>query len=307
MEFKHYSVMLNECIDMLNIKENGIYVDGTLGGAGHSFQIAKKLQNTGELIGIDQDEDAIKVSSQRLSEFDNVTIVNSNFCNFKEIMQEFEISGVDGILLDLGVSSYQLDNGQRGFSYNIDAPLDMRMNQNSDFSAKDVVNNYSQEELTKILFEYGEEKYAKSISKKICEYREKKEIETTFELVDIIKSGIGKYDDKHPAKRTFQAIRIEVNGEIKILEQTIRDMIDALNSKGRLAIITFHSLEDRIVKNVFNEYIGRCTCPKDLPVCVCGKKEVVKVLTKKPILPSKEELEVNSRSRSAKLRVIEKI
>ena len=307
MEFKHYSVMLNECIKMLNIRKDGIYIDGTMGGAGHSFEIAKKLENTGELIGIDQDEDAIQASIEKMSEFDNVTIVNSNFSNLKEILQEFEISGVDGILLDLGVSSYQLDNGERGFSYNIDAPLDMRMNRQSNFSAKELVNNYSQEDLTKILFEYGEEKYAKSIAKKICEYREKKQIETTFELVDIIKSSIGKYDDKHPAKRTFQAIRIEVNGEIKILEQAIRDMIDVLNSKGRLAIITFHSLEDRIVKNIFNEYIGRCTCPKDLPVCVCGKKEIVKVLTKKPILPSAEELEENSRSRSAKLRVIEKI
>lgn len=307
MEFKHYSVMLNECIKMLNIRKDGIYVDGTMGGAGHSFEIAKKLENTGELIGIDQDEDAIQASIEKMSEFDNVTIVNSNFSNLKEILQEFEISGVDGILLDLGVSSYQLDNGERGFSYNIDAPLDMRMNRQSNFSAKELVNNYSQEDLTKILFEYGEEKYAKSIAKKICEYREKKQIETTFELVDIIKSSIGKYDDKHPAKRTFQAIRIEVNGEIKILEQAIRDMIDVLNAKGRLAIITFHSLEDRIVKNIFNEYIGRCTCPKDLPVCVCGKKEIVKVLTKKPILPSAEELEENSRSRSAKLRVIEKI
>ena len=307
MEFKHYSVMLNECIEMLNIRKDGTYVDGTMGGAGHSFEIAKKLENTGELIGIDQDEDAIKASSKKMSEFENVTIVNSNFSDLKEILQEFEISGVDGILLDLGVSSYQLDNGDRGFSYNIDAPLDMRMNRQSDLSAKEVVNNYSQEDLTKILFEYGEEKYAKSIAKKICEYRSKKEIETTFELVDIIKSSIGKYDDKHPAKRTFQAIRIEVNGEIKILEQAIRDMIEVLNPKGRLAIITFHSLEDRIVKNIFNEYIGKCTCPKDFPVCVCGKKEIVKVLTKKPILPSTEELEENSRSRSAKLRVIEKI
>lgn len=307
MEFKHYSVMLNECIDMLNIRHDCTYVDGTIGGAGHSFEIAKKLENTGELIGIDQDEDAIKASSKKLSEFDNVTIVRANFKEIKEILQEFDISGVDGILLDLGVSSYQLDNGDRGFSYNIDAPLDMRMNVENSKSAKDVVNNYSQEELTKILFEYGEEKYAKNIAKKICEYREKKEIETTFELVDIIKSSIGKYDDKHPAKRTFQAIRIEVNDEIKILEKAIQDMIDVLNPEGRLAIITFHSLEDRIVKNVFNNNIGKCICPKDLPVCVCGKKENVKILTKKPILPSKEELEENPRSRSAKLRVIEKI
>ena len=307
MEFKHYSVMLNECIQMLNIKPDGIYVDGTLGGAGHSFEIAKRLNEQGRLIGIDQDEDAIKTATQRLYNFKNVTIVQDNNKNILNILGSLNIDGVDGILLDLGVSSYQLDNPERGFSYNKDALLDMRMSKDNPLTAQIVVNTYSYEELVKIFFEYGEEKYAKSIAKNICEYRQTKKIETTLELVDIIKSSIGKYDDKHPAKRTFQAIRIEVNGELKLLEQAIKDMIQVLKPNGRLCIITFHSLEDRLVKNVFNEYLGKCVCPKDFPVCICGQKPIVKLVTKKVILPSDEELENNSRSKSAKLRVIEKI
>ncbi len=307
LEFNHYSVMLNECIDNLNIRKDKIYVDGTMGGAGHSFEIAKKLNNSGMLIGIDQDSDAISVATDRLKEFTNIKIVKDNNSNIKKILNDLEINKVDGILLDLGVSSYQLDNKDRGFSYNKDASLDMRMDQTQALSAKNVVNEYSYDKLVKILFDYGEEKYAKSIVKKICEYRENKQIETTMELVDIIKTGIGKYDDKHPAKRTFQALRIEVNGELDLLQKSIRDMIDVLAPNGRFCVITFHSLEDRIVKNIFNEYIGKCTCPKDFPVCICGNKPIIKIINKKPILPTGEELEINSRSKSAKLRVIEKI
>ena len=307
MEFNHYSVMLNECINMLNIKQDGIYVDGTLGGAGHSFEIAKRLNENGRLIGIDQDEDAIKTATQRLYNFSNVTIVKDNNKNIVHILDDLKIDGVDGILLDLGVSSYQLDNAERGFSYNKEAILDMRMDKSNPLTAKIVVNEYSYEDLVKIIFEYGEEKYAKSIAKNICKYREEKEIETTLELAEIIKLSVGKYDDKHPAKRTFQAIRIEVNGELTILENAIKDMIDVLKPQGRLCIITFHSLEDRIVKNVFTQHLGKCTCPKDLPVCICGQKPIVKLVTKKVILPSEEELANNSRSKSAKLRVIEKI
>ena len=307
MEFNHYPVMLNECINMLNIKQDGIYVDGTLGGAGHSFEIAKRLNENGRLIGIDQDEDAIETATQRLYNFSNVTIVKDNNKNIVHILDDLKIDGVDGILLDLGVSSYQLDNAERGFSYNKEAVLDMRMDKSNPLTAKIVVNEYSYEALVKIIFEYGEEKYAKSIAKNICKYREEKEIETTLELAEIIKSSVGKYDDKHPAKRTFQAIRIEVNGELKILENAIKDMIDVLKPQGRLCIITFHSLEDRIVKNVFTQHLGKCTCPKDLPVCICGQKPIVKLVTKKVILPSEEELNNNSRSKSAKLRVIEKI
>lgn len=307
MEFNHYPVMLNECINMLNIKENGIYVDGTLGGAGHSFEIAKRLNENGKLIGIDQDEDAIKTATQRLYSFSNVTIVKNNNKNILNILKDLNIDGVDGILLDLGVSSYQLDNPQRGFSYNKEADLDMRMDKDNPLTAKTVVNQYSYEELVKIIFEYGEEKYAKNIAKNICKYREEKEIETTIQLAEIIKSSVGKYDDKHPAKRTFQAIRIEVNGELKLLENAIKDMITILKPQGRLCIITFHSLEDRLVKNVFSDHLGKCICPKDLPICMCGQKPIVKLITKKVILPTDEELEKNSRSRSAKLRVIEKI
>lgn len=307
MEFNHYPVMLNECINMLNIKQDGIYVDGTLGGAGHSFEIAKRLNENGRLIGIDQDEDAIKTATQRLYNFSNVTIVKDNNKNIVHILDNLGIDGVDGILLDLGVSSYQLDNAERGFSYNKEAVLDMRMDKSNPLTAKIIVNEYSYEDLVKIIFEYGEEKYAKSIAKNICKYREEKEIETTLELAEIIKSSVGKYDDKHPAKRTFQAIRIEVNGELKILENSIKDMIDVLKPQGRLCIITFHSLEDRMVKNVFTQHLGKCTCPKDLPVCICGQKPIVKLVTKKVILPSEEELNNNSRSKSAKLRVVEKI
>lgn len=307
MEFRHYSVMLNECIEMLKIKPDGIYVDGTLGGAGHSFEIAKRLNENGLLIGIEQDNEAIQAATQKLYNFNNVKIIKDNSKNILHILENLSIKGVDGVLLDLGVSSYQLDNPERGFSYNLDARLDMRMDRDNSLTAKKVVNEYSYEDLVKILFEYGEENYAKSIAKNICKYREEKEINTTFELVDIIKKSIGKYDDKHPAKRTFQAIRIEVNGELKILENEITDMIASLNKGGRLCVITFHSLEDRIVKNVFNEHLGKCICPKDFPVCTCGCKPVIEIITKKVILPSQEELESNSRSKSAKLRVIEKI
>ncbi len=307
MEFKHYPVMLNECINMLNIKQDGIYVDGTLGGAGHSFEIAKRLNSQGGLIGIDQDEDAIKTATQRLYNFSNVTIVKDNNKNILNILKNLNIESVDGILLDLGVSSYQLDNPERGFSYNKDALLDMRMNKDNPLSAQVVVNTYSYEDLTKIIFEYGEEKYAKSIAKNICKYREEQPIQTTLQLVEIIKLSVGKYDDKHPAKRTFQAIRIEVNGELKILKQAITDMISVLKPQGRLCIITFHSLEDRLVKNIFADHLGKCICPKDLPVCICGKKPVVELITKKVILPTEEELKNNSRSKSAKLRVVEKL
>lgn len=307
MEFKHYPVMLNECINMLNIKQDGIYVDGTLGGAGHSFEIAKRLNSQGGLIGIDQDEDAIKTATQRLYNFSNVTIVKDNNKNILNILKNLNIESVDGILLDLGVSSYQLDNPERGFSYNKDALLDMRMNKDNPLSAQVVVNTYSYEDLTKIIFEYGEEKYAKSIAKNICKYREEQPIQTTLQLVEIIKLSVGKYDDKHPAKRTFQAIRIEVNGELKILKQVITDMISVLKPQGRLCIITFHSLEDRLVKNIFADHLGKCICPKDLPVCICGKKPVVELITKKVILPTEEELKNNSRSKSAKLRVVEKL
>lgn len=310
MEFNHISVLLNECIESLNIKEDGVYVDGTLGGGGHSSQILKRLCGKGKLFGIDQDINAIKAASERLKEYDNFTAVHDNFSNISNIYREYIKEGVDGILLDLGVSSHQLDEGDRGFSYNYDAPLDMRMDKRKNFSAYEVVNNYDVESLFRVIKDYGEEKWAKRIAEFIVNERQEKPIETTFELVSVIKKAVPKkarMDGPHPAKRTFQAIRIEVNGELEILKNAITNMVDILNAKGRLGIITFHSLEDRIVKNVFRELENPCICPRDFPVCVCGRKPQVKVITRKPIVPSQEELEINHRSRSAKLRVIEKL
>lgn len=309
MEFKHKSVLLNECIENLNIKENGIYVDGTLGGAGHSYYILKKLNNTGMLIGIDRDTDALKAASEKLKEFSNVKYVHDNHDNIAKILNELNIEKVDGILLDLGVSSYQLDEASRGFSYMNDAKLDMRMNKEDPLSAYDVVNGYSEEKLAKIFFEYGEERYSRAIAKKICKVREEKKIETTFELVDVIKQAIPKKalrEKQHPAKRVFQAIRIEVNGELIRLKNTVIDSINSLNDGGRLCIITFHSLEDKIVKHAYEQMQGKCTCPKDFPVCVCGYKSYGKIITKKPIISNEKELEENPRARSAKLRVFEK-
>lgn len=310
MGFEHISVLLDECINGLEIKKGGVYVDGTLGGGGHSLYIAKALDNTGRLIGIDQDKNAIAAASKRLSGFDNVTYVHKNFSQIEEIAKELDIEGIDGILLDLGVSSHQLDEADRGFSYQHNAVLDMRMDVRKSLSAYSVVNTYTRDELYRIIRDYGEEKWAKRIAEFIVNEREIKPIETTFDLVSVIKKAIPKgarADGPHPAKRTFQAIRIEVNGELDILEVTVKKMVSLLNSGGRLCIITFHSLEDRIVKNTFRMLEDPCTCPRDFPVCVCGKKPVVKVITRKPILPGKEELEINKRSHSAKLRIAEKL
>ena len=310
MEFKHVSVLLNECIEGLNIKDNGIYVDGTLGGGGHSSEILKKLSDKGLLIGIDQDRDALKAASARLQNYKNVKYVHNNFYNVDSILNELGIEKIDGMLMDLGVSSYQLDTGDRGFSYMQDAPLDMRMNRDNSLSAYEVVNNYDEEELYRIIRDYGEEKFAKRIARFIVEKREEKNIETTLELVEIIKAAIpakARREGPHPAKRTFQAIRIEVNSELSILNKAIEDGVNRLNKGGRMAIITFHSLEDRIVKLKFRELENPCTCPKEFPMCMCGKKPTVKVISRKGIVPTKEEVEENPRSRSAKLRVIEKL
>lgn len=310
MEFNHISVLLNETIEGLNIKPDGIYADGTLGGAGHSYQIASKLNGLGRLIGFDQDEDAIKASTERLKEFKNVTIVRSNYRNMKEELNNRGINKVDGILLDLGVSSYQLDTVSRGFSYKEAAPLDMRMDNRNEVTARDIVNNYSQGDLFRIIRDYGEDKFAANIAKHIVMNREIKPIETTTELAEIVKAAIPMKFRKqggHPAKQTFQAIRIELNSELSVLKESLMDMIDLLNPNGRICIITFHSLEDRIVKNIFKEAEDPCTCPKNFPTCVCGKKSKGKVITRKPILPSEEELKLNSRSKSAKLRIFEKI
>ena len=308
MEFKHIPVLLNQCINGLNIKENGIYVDGTLGGAGHSAEILKKLSPKGTLIGIDRDEEALNVVKERLKEYKNVIYVHGNHDDIKEILTDLNISNVDGILLDLGVSSYQLDEAERGFSYTQEAPLDMRMDKTNDLTAEYIVNNYTQEKLAQIIYEYSEEKFSKNIAKKICEYRKNKEIKTTKELAEIIESAIPGFakKDGHPAKRTFQAIRIEVNDEIRPLYNTIKNCIDVLNSGGRLCVITFHSLEDRAVKDAFVDAQGKCTCPGDLPYCVCGYKSMGKILTKKPILPTQDEITSNSRAKSAKLRIFEK-
>lgn len=308
-EFKHYSVLLRETIELLNIKPCGIYVDCTLGGGGHSLEIAKKLDG-GRLICIDRDKDAIEAGKKRLSDYlDRVTFVNDNFKNIKSVLSDLSIDKVDGITADLGVSSYQLDTAERGFSYHYDAPLDMRMNKEDKFSAKELVNTYSESELTRVIFDYGEEKFASKIAKEIVKAREEKEISTTFELVEIIKKAVPKSSqiDKHPARRTFQALRIEVNDEISMLKGAVEDMIDCLKEEGRLAVITFHSLEDRAVKEVFRSLTDGCTCPPNFPICVCGFKEKIRNLTKKPIAPSQDELNENNRSRSAKLRGAEKI
>lgn len=309
MEFKHEPVMLNECIDGLNIKPDGIYVDGTLGGAGHSSEIAKRLSNKGLLIGIDRDEEALKAAKEKLKQYSNIKYIHGNHDDIEKLLIESGINKVDGILLDLGVSSYQLDERNRGFSYMGEAKLDMRMDKTQSLTAKVVINTYKEEDLKNIISEYGEEKFAKQIAANIVKQRSIKEIETTTELVEIIKKSIpvSKQKDGHPAKRTFQAIRIEVNNEIKPLFNTIKQCVKILNSKGRLAVITFHSLEDRSVKKAFQELEGICTCPSDLPYCVCGYKSEGKVINKKPIIASREELENNSRSKSAKLRIFEKI
>lgn len=310
IEFNHVSVLLNECIENLNIKPDGIYVDGTMGGAGHSLEIVKKLSEKGMLIGIDRDEEALAVAKERLKEFNNVKYVHDNHDNIDEIIKNLNIKGVDGILLDLGVSSYQIDEKTRGFTYMDDGPLDMRMDKSQKLTAEYIVNNYKEQDLARIIFEYGEEKFSRKIARNICEYRKNKKIETTGELVKIIEKSIpGKFREKnsHPAKRTFQAIRIEVNNEIEPLYNTIKNSITALNSKGRLCVITFHSLEDRMVKKAYVDAEGKCTCPKDLPYCVCENVSLGKIITKKPILPTEKEMQENSRSRSAKLRVFEKI
>lgn len=310
MEFHHISVLLNECIDNLNIRPDGIYVDGTMGGGGHSLEIAKRL-TTGRLICIDQDPNAHEAAGKRLAEYkDRITFVRDNFGNIKSILDSLEIEKIDGMLLDIGVSSHQLDEAERGFSYQQDAPLDMRMNPDRPFSAYDVVNGYDEDELDRVIFTYGEERWARRIAQFIVKEREAKPIETTGELVDIIKKAVPKgarKDGPHPAKRTFQAIRIEVNGELEVLQRAIDDVAARLAVGGRLCIITFHSLEDRIVKEAFRKQENPCICPPQFPVCVCGKKPLGRVITRKPILPSKEELEENPRSRSAKLRVLEGI
>ena len=310
MEFKHKSVLLNECIENLKIKKDGIYVDGTLGGGGHSYHILSSLNGSGMLIGIDRDLDAIEAATKKLSEFNNFKTVHDNHANIINILKELNIDGVDGILLDLGVSSYQLDEADRGFSYMHDAKLDMRMNREDEKSAYNVVNEYDEEKLYKIFLDYGEEKYSRQIARKICLARENKKIETTFELVDIIKSAMPNRalnEKQHPAKRVFQAIRIEVNQELEKLKQAVEDSILSLNNGGRLAIITFHSLEDKIVKHTYEEMQGHCTCPKDFPVCVCNYKSYGKIVNKKPIVSTETELEENPRARSAKLRVFERI
>ncbi len=310
MNFEHIPVLLNECIDGLKIKKGGVYADCTLGGGGHSSRIASLIGTEGTLIGIDRDADAIEAASQRLKDYTNVKYVKNNFSDIKNIAHDLGIESFDGFLLDLGVSSHQLNEADRGFSHNHNAPLDMRMDQSAPLSAYVVVNEYTQAELTRIIKDYGEERWAKRIAEFIINERKVKPVETTFELVSIIKKAIPKgarSDGPHPAKRTFQAIRIEVNNELGILENTVRDMTDLLKPGGRICIITFHSLEDRIVKNVFRDLEDPCTCPRDFPICVCGKKPQLKVITRKPILPSEEETQENRRAHSAKLRIAEKL
>lgn len=310
MSFRHVSVLLHEAVEQLNIKPDGIYVDGTLGGGGHAFEVAKRLGPAGRLIGIDQDEDAVCAASKRLEAFgEKVTIVRDNYCNMAAILDSLGIFRADGILLDLGVSSYQLDTAERGFTYQADTPLDMRMDRRSAVTAQNIVNEYSEMELYRIIRDYGEDKFAKNIAKHICEKRQNQPIETTFELAEVIKAAIPmkfRAVGGHPAKRTFQAIRIELNRELEVLNSSIDMMIERLNDRGRLCIITFHSLEDRIVKNRFRQNENPCTCPPDFPVCVCNKQSKGRTVCRKPIVPSEEELEENSRSKSAKLRVFER-
>ena len=310
MEFKHRSVLLEETVNGLNIRPDGIYVDGTLGGGGHAYEICRRLGDKGSIIGIDQDEAAIEAAGIRLKDFgEKVTIVRSNYCEMKSVLQGLGIDKVDGIVLDLGVSSYQLDTAERGFSYREDAPLDMRMDRRQTMTARDIVNDYSEKDLYRVIRDYGEDKFAKNIAKHIVIEREKRSIETTGQLTEIIRGAIPmKFQKKsgHPAKRTFQAIRIELNRELDVLKNSLDEMIDLLNPGGRLCIITFHSLEDRIVKSAFKKNEDPCTCPKDFPVCVCGKVSKGSILTRKPILPGPEEMEENSRSKSAKLRIFER-
>ena len=310
MEFAHKSVLLDETIEELNIREGKIYLDGTLGGAGHSREILKKLKGTGLLIGIDQDIEALEVAKERLSDYKNVEFFNLNYINFEKALDELGIDKIDGVLLDIGVSSYQFDNPERGFSYRFDAPLDMRMDQELEISARDIVNTYSESEITRIIKEYGEEKWAARIAKFIVDERKTRSIETTFELVEIIKSALpasARRNGPHPAKRTFQALRIEVNRELDVLEDSIERFVHRLNPGGRIAIITFHSLEDRIVKNAFKYLEKDCICPPSSPICTCAKKKEIKILTRKPITASEEELKENNRSHSAKLRIAEKL
>ena len=311
MEFKHTSVLFNECINGLAIKPDGIYVDGTLGGGGHASGICQNLSKNGTLIGIDRDRDALEAAEKRLAEYEcKKYFVQSNYSDIKEVLEELEIEKIDGALLDLGVSSFQLDNPERGFSYMHDAPLDMRMSQDDDFTAYDVVNDYDAKELTEVIRKYGEERWASRIADFVVKARKTKPIETTSELVDVIKAAIpaaARRTGPHPAKRTFQAIRIEVNDELGQLERAVDEFCDVLSPGGRLCIISFHSLEDRIVKEIINKRINPCTCPKEFPVCVCGKVGDIKKSSNKPILPSEEELENNPRARSAKLRIAEKI
>lgn len=311
MEFKHVSVLLNETIKGLNIDPNGIYVDCTLGGGGHSFEIAKLLEN-GRLICIDQDIDAIEAAKIKLNDYiSKITFVKSNFKYFKEILEELKIEKVDGILMDIGVSSYQIDKDDRGFSYIQNSELDMRMDQSQDLTAKYIVNNYSMDDLTNIFYKYGEEKWSKRIAEFICKKRESEEIKTTFDLVEIIDKAVPvevrRKSKGHYSKRVFQALRIEVNNELGVLEEVLPKMVKLLNPKGRLCVITFHSLEDRIVKNIFRDMNTSCTCPPEIPVCVCNNKRLVKLITRKPIVPSDKEIEENKRSKSAKLRIIEKM
>lgn len=310
MEFKHRSVLLEETVNGLNIRPDGIYVDGTLGGGGHAYEICRRLGDKGSIVGIDQDEAAIEAAGIRLKDFgEKVTIVRSNYCEMKSVLQRLGIDKVDGIVLDLGVSSYQLDTAERGFSYREDAPLDMRMDRRQTMTARDIVNDYSEKDLYRVIRDYGEDKFARNIAKHIVIEREKRSIETTGQLTEIIRGAIPmKFQKKsgHPAKRTFQAIRIELNRELDVLKNSLDEMIDLLNPGGRLCIITFHSLEDRIVKSAFKKNEAPCTCPKDFPVCVCGKVSKGSILTRKPILPGPEEMEENSRSKSAKLRIFER-
>ncbi len=310
MEFAHTSVLLEETIEGLHIRPDGVYVDGTLGGAGHSYEICRRLSGAGRLIGIDQDGDAIEAAKERLREYeDRVTVVRSNYQDMPAVLRDLGIRSVDGILLDLGVSSYQLDTVERGFTYKEDAPLDMRMDQRQEKTARDIVNGYTEEELCRILWDYGEERFARNIARRIVQARQEKPVETTGELNEIIRKAIpakARTSGGHPGKRTFQAIRIELNRELEVLEESLNGMIDLLDDGGRICVITFHSLEDRIVKNIFRKNEDPCICPKEFPVCVCGRKPKGRVVTRKPILPGDREKEYNKRSRSAKLRIFER-